>query len=172
MGRLFWEILSFMQKPWRSYTIWRYVLESRRTDLHWSALFWEAGSGFALEWKIGSGSTFKLKSRSCRGLRKSCSRSQWRPWDLKWSPEGSTDWWPKIHITLRRIRIRIKVNILIRIRISIKSNANPQPCWKLLILNQRRKQIWLKEKEKWQSKHSVHKKWSPGKKGIGKRRKI
>jgi hypothetical protein len=24
MGRLFWEISSFMQKPWRSYTIWRY----------------------------------------------------------------------------------------------------------------------------------------------------
>ncbi len=24
MGRIFWEISSFMQKPWRSYTIWRY----------------------------------------------------------------------------------------------------------------------------------------------------
>ncbi len=25
MGRLFWEILSFVRKPWRSYTIWRYI---------------------------------------------------------------------------------------------------------------------------------------------------
>ncbi len=24
MERLFWEISSFLQKPWRSYTIWRY----------------------------------------------------------------------------------------------------------------------------------------------------
>ena len=23
MGRLFWEILSFVRKPWRIYTIWR-----------------------------------------------------------------------------------------------------------------------------------------------------
>jgi hypothetical protein len=26
MGRLFWEISSFMQKTWRSYTIWRYLI--------------------------------------------------------------------------------------------------------------------------------------------------
>jgi hypothetical protein len=25
MGGLFWDILSFIQKPWRSYTIWRYL---------------------------------------------------------------------------------------------------------------------------------------------------
>jgi hypothetical protein len=35
MGRLFWEISSFMQKPWRSYTIWRYLEPKRARSLYY-----------------------------------------------------------------------------------------------------------------------------------------
>ncbi len=74
------------------------------------ALFWEAESGLAFEWKAGSGSASVLKSKSgaveaqnwTRTLRR--DRSQWRRGRF-------VDQWSQIHITVMRSRIRIRIRI-------------------------------------------------------------